>query len=149
MPFEHHRQPVAPHHVFLRRLANHLFITLTLIAFTLGLGVLGYRYIGGLPWLDALLESSMLMGGEGPIYSADLASPAAKIFASLYRDRVVPLIIPDFVYWGPILIFLYGLPLNLQVPFFLLAFSGWSLAFVFIGSHGLEPEQKPKVPEKI
>jgi hypothetical protein len=57
---------------------------------------------------------------------------------SLYRDRVLPLIIPDFVYWGPILIFLYGLPLPLQVPFFLLAFSGWSLAFVFIGSHGLE-----------
>ncbi|NBR63181.1 MAG: hypothetical protein EBS49_00345 [Verrucomicrobia bacterium] len=56
----------------------------------------------------------------------------------LYRDRVVPLLIPDFVYWGPILIFLYGLPLTLQVPFFLLAFSGWSLAFVFIGSHGLE-----------
>lgn len=56
----------------------------------------------------------------------------------LYRDRVLPLVIPDFVYWGPILVFLYGLPLALQVPFFLLAFSGWSLAFVFIGSHGLE-----------
>ena len=61
----------------------------------------------------------------------------------LYRDRVVPLLIPDFVYWGPILIFLYGLPLNLQVPFFLLAFSGWSLAFVFIGSHGLESGPRP------
>ena len=61
----------------------------------------------------------------------------------LYRDRVVPLLIPDFVYWGPILIFLYGLPLTLQVPFFLLAFSGWSLAFVFIGSHGLESKSKP------
>jgi hypothetical protein len=84
MPFEHHRQPVAPHHVFLRRLANHLFITLVLIAFTLGLGVLGYRFIGGLPWIDALLESAMLMGGEGPIYSAQLASPAAKLFASFY-----------------------------------------------------------------
>ena len=61
----------------------------------------------------------------------------------LYRDRVVPLLIPDFVYWGPILIFLYGLPLTLQVPFFLLAFSGWSLAFVFIGSHGLESKSNP------
>lgn len=57
---------------------------------------------------------------------------------TLYRDRVLPLMIPDFAYWGPILVFLYGLPLTLQVPFFLLAFSGWSLAFVFIGSHGLE-----------
>ncbi|NCY20407.1 hypothetical protein EBX31_00435 [bacterium] len=58
----------------------------------------------------------------------------------LYRDRVLPLVIPDFVYWGPILFILYGLPLSLQVPFFLLAFSGWSLAFVFIGSHGLEKQ---------
>lgn len=60
---------------------------------------------------------------------------------SLYRDRVLPLLIPDFVYWGPLLIFLYGLPLALQVPFFLLAFSGWSLAFVFIGSHGLTEKE--------
>jgi hypothetical protein len=84
MPFEHHRQPVAPRHVFLRRMASHLFITLVLIGFTLALGMTGYRYLCGLPWLDALLESSMLMGGEGPIYSADLASPTAKIFASFY-----------------------------------------------------------------
>lgn len=56
---------------------------------------------------------------------------------SLYRDRVLPLFLPDITYWGPILIFLYGLPLSLQIPFFLLAFSGWSLAFVFIGSYEL------------
>jgi len=84
MPFEHHRQPVAPHHVFLRRMASHLFITLALIGFTLILGMTGYRYLCGLPWIDALLESSMLMGGEGPIYSAGLTSPTAKIFASFY-----------------------------------------------------------------
>ena len=77
MPFEHHRQPVAPHPVFLRRMANHLGLTLAL-------GVLGYRFIGNLPWLDAILESAMLMGGEGPIYSADLTSPVGKLFASFY-----------------------------------------------------------------
>ena len=65
-------------------MANHLFITLALVACTLLLGIFGYRWIGNLSWLDALLESSMLMGGEGPIYSADLISPSAKIFASFY-----------------------------------------------------------------
>ncbi|NBS06018.1 MAG: hypothetical protein EBQ51_01265 [Verrucomicrobia bacterium] len=60
---------------------------------------------------------------------------------SLYRDRVLPLLLPDITYWGPILVFLYGLPLNLQVPFFLLAFSGWSLAFVFIGSFELSEKK--------
>jgi hypothetical protein len=62
---------------------------------------------------------------------------------SLYRDRGLPLLIPDYFYWGPLLLFLYSLPLNLQFPYFLLIFSGWSLAFVFIGSHGLEAESKP------
>ena len=60
---------------------------------------------------------------------------------SLYRDRVLPLLIPDITYWGPILIFLYGLPRPLQIPFFLLAFSGWSLAFVFIGSYELSEKK--------
>ena len=60
---------------------------------------------------------------------------------SLYRDRVLPLLLPDITYWGPILIFLYGLPLPLQIPFFLLAFSGWSLAFVFIGSYELSEKK--------
>jgi hypothetical protein len=59
----------------------------------------------------------------------------------LYRDRVLPLLFPDYMYWGPILLFLYGLPMNLQIPYFLLAFSGWSLAFVFIGSHGLPAKE--------
>ena len=62
---------------------------------------------------------------------------------SLYRDRGLPLLIPDYFYWGPLLLFLYSLPLNLQFPFFLLIFSGWSLAFVFIGSHGLESGPRP------
>lgn len=62
---------------------------------------------------------------------------------SLYRDRGLPLLIPDYFYWGPLLLFLYSLPLNLQFPYFLLIFSGWSLAFVFIGSHGLKAETIP------
>jgi hypothetical protein len=60
---------------------------------------------------------------------------------AMYRDRALPLMIPDYLYWIPIIFLLYGLPLNLQIPYFLLAFSGWSLAFVFIGSYGL-PEKK-------
>jgi len=62
---------------------------------------------------------------------------------SLYRDRGLPLLIPDYFYWGPLLLFLYSLPLNLQFPYFLLIFSGWSLAFVFIGSHGLDSKSNP------
>ena len=92
-------------------------------------------FAGFVPWIALPLSVSYFLWLE-------LGWSPVRIWRAwswnLYRDRVLPLIIPDFVYWGPILIFLYGLPLALQVPFFLLAFSGWSLAFVFIGSHGLE-----------
>ena len=92
-------------------------------------------FFGFIPWVALPMSVSYFLWLE-------LDWSPRRIFRAwswnLYRARVLPLIIPDFVYWGPILVFLYGLPLSLQVPFFLLAFSGWSLAFVFIGSHGLE-----------
>ena len=92
-------------------------------------------FFGFIPWVALPMSVSYFLWLE-------LGWSPARILRAwgwpLYRDRVVPLLIPDFFYWGPILVFLYGLPLTLQVPFFLLAFSGWSLAFVFIGSHGLD-----------
>ena len=46
------------------------------------MGVVGYRILGGLPWVDALLNASMILGGMGPVDA--LHTDAAKIFASLY-----------------------------------------------------------------
>jgi hypothetical protein len=53
-----------------------------LLGFGLGIGILGYHYLVGLSWLDALLNAAMLLGGEGPI--AETTTPAGKIFASFY-----------------------------------------------------------------
>jgi hypothetical protein len=52
------------------------------ILFSLLLGVLGYHFIAGLPWVDALLNASMILSGMGPV--AELHSGAAKVFASAY-----------------------------------------------------------------
>ena len=48
----------------------------------LGIGVFGYHYLGGLNWIDSLLNASMILGGMGPV--DPLHSDAAKIFASFY-----------------------------------------------------------------
>lgn len=97
---------------------------------------MAFDFFGFIPWVALPMSVSYFLWLE-------LDWSPRRIWRAwswtLYRDRVLPLIIPDFFYWGPILIFLYGLPLALQVPFFLLAFSGWSLAFLFIGTHGLTP----------
>ncbi|MCX6935258.1 MAG: hypothetical protein NTZ01_03555 [Verrucomicrobia bacterium] len=95
-------------------------------------------FFGFIPWVALPMSVSYFLWlelGWSPL------SILRALSWRLYRDRVLPLMIPDFVYWGPLLFFLYGLPLSLQVPFFLLAFSGWSLAFVFIGSHGLDAKK--------
>jgi hypothetical protein len=80
--FEHHRQPLVPTEVFLRRLLRHGGIALALIASSLLVGVLGYRFIGGLGWVDAIENAAMILGGMGPV--SPLTTDVAKLFAALY-----------------------------------------------------------------
>jgi len=53
-----------------------------LIGFSLSLGILGYHFIAGLKWVDALLDAAMILSGMGPV--SPLTSNAAKVFASAY-----------------------------------------------------------------
>lgn len=52
------------------------------MAVSLGGGTLGYHVIGGLDWIDALLEASMILMGMGPIHPP--TSNAGKLFAVFY-----------------------------------------------------------------
>ena len=57
-------------------------LALVIVTGALSIGVAGYHFIAGLPWIDALLNASMILTGMGPVDV--LRSNAAKIFASLY-----------------------------------------------------------------
>ena len=57
-------------------------MALIVIGIALGIGVVGYHGLGGLSWIDSLLNASMILGGMGPV--DPLKSDTAKIFASLY-----------------------------------------------------------------
>jgi hypothetical protein len=48
----------------------------------LGIGILGYHYLGQLEWLDALVNASMILGGMGPVDS--VKTTVGKIFISFY-----------------------------------------------------------------
>ena len=67
---------------FARRVLMHLAVAAGTIAVSLLAGVLGYHSLGRLPWVDSLLNASMILGGMGPVDT--LQSDAAKIFASVY-----------------------------------------------------------------
>jgi hypothetical protein len=46
------------------------------------IGVVGYHTIAGLPWIDSLLNASMILTGMGPVNPME--TDAAKLFASFY-----------------------------------------------------------------
>ena len=80
--FESRREPILPTRLFLRRLLACIALALGIVVVALGIGMAGYHFIAGLPWIDALLNASMILTGMGPVDA--LRSNAAKIFASLY-----------------------------------------------------------------
>ena len=80
--YEHRNHPLLSRAKFARRVVRHLLLAFFAIAIALGMGVLGYHCIGGLSWIDSILNASMILGGMGPV--DPLKSSAAKIFASFY-----------------------------------------------------------------
>jgi hypothetical protein len=82
LKFEHHREPLLSQRDFLRRVRNFTAAALLLIVGSLLIGVLGYRFLEGLSWVDALLNASMILGGMGPVNP--LTTDAGKLFASFY-----------------------------------------------------------------
>lgn len=82
MRFERRHDPLLPRPLFLRRMARWSMFAGLVLAGSLTLGVCGYHFIEGLPWIDALLNASMILGGMGPV--DPLKSMAGKLFASFY-----------------------------------------------------------------
>jgi len=80
--FEHRTDPLLPRHTFLVRAAGYMMLAALIIGAALGVGVVGYHSLGGLPWIDALVNASMILGGMGPV--DPITSNAGKFFASFY-----------------------------------------------------------------
>jgi hypothetical protein len=80
--FEHRRQALLPRREFIRRLGWSISAGTALIAFSLSLGMAGYHILGGLSWIDAFLNASMILSGMGPV--ATLEGGAIKLFAGCY-----------------------------------------------------------------
>lgn len=80
--FEHKSERLAPMPVFVRRVVLSIALGIGAAAVALGIGVLGYHFIAGLAWVDALLDASMILDGMGPVN--ELQTTPAKLFASGY-----------------------------------------------------------------
>lgn len=80
--FEHKSQPLLPRRQFRIRMFRYGGFTILLLGISLGIGVVGYHFLNELPWLDSLLNASMILTGMGPIDS--MKNDASKWFASFY-----------------------------------------------------------------
>ncbi len=80
--FERHFEPLISREAYLRRVARSGGVATTVVFAALFLGVSGYHWIEGLPWVDSLLNAAMILGGMGPV--GELRTTAGKLFAAAY-----------------------------------------------------------------
>lgn len=71
-----------PRAVFWVRLTRNLAIAAGIVICSLAIGTVGYHFLAGLTWVDALLNSSMILTGMGPVNPLDTVR--GKLFASAY-----------------------------------------------------------------
>ena len=94
--YENKRQSVISKQQFNQRMINHLLVVFALLAFSLAIGMIGYKVFERFSWIDGFLNSAMLLGGMGPV---NPPLPAAgKLFAGMYA-----------LYAGLVFIFAAGL----------------------------------------
>jgi len=80
--YETRAEPILPRGRFIVRLVQHSAGAIALVALSLLIGMVGYVAFERLPWLDAFLNSAMLLGGMGPVNNPVTAG--GKLFAGLY-----------------------------------------------------------------
>ncbi len=82
MIYETGHQPPLKRAQFVRRMFLHGALVIGMLVASIALGMLGYRHFEQLPWIDAFLNTSMLLGGMGPIYYPQ--TEAGKLFAGFF-----------------------------------------------------------------
>lgn len=80
--YEHRTHQMLMWPAFVRRVRQHAFLALAIVLGAVAIGSVGYHLVGGLRWIDAFLNASMILSGMGPVDRMD--SDAAKIFSACY-----------------------------------------------------------------
>jgi hypothetical protein len=64
------------------------------------------------------------------------AATRTALGPGFFRERVLPLLLPDWLFWIPMVSAIYALPSPLQFLLFVLALAAWSLIMVVIAGGG-------------
>ena len=80
--YEHRRDAMLPLQAFLQRVLKHIAAALGMIAISVILGMIGFRWTEHYGWLDAFLNTCMLLGGMGQV--SPIVTPGGKVFAGIF-----------------------------------------------------------------
>ena len=80
--YEKRHEQLLPFRAFMWRILRSALFSGAIVVIALSIGIAGYHFTEHLPWLDALLNASMILGGMGPVDG--LHTVAGKLFASFY-----------------------------------------------------------------
>jgi hypothetical protein len=80
--FEHVKSPLLDVKSYRKRQLRFMMYAFILILISLGIGMMGYRSLADLEWIDAFYNAAMILTGMGP--ATELHSNVAKIFAGCY-----------------------------------------------------------------
>ncbi|MCB0610889.1 MAG: hypothetical protein H6562_16235 [Lewinellaceae bacterium] len=80
--FERKNQKLLSRKAFFKRVIRYFLYSTFLLGVSLGVGMVGYRFLGDMGWTDAFLNASMILTGMGPV--DDMKTEGAKLFAGFY-----------------------------------------------------------------
>ncbi len=82
LKLEKRHEPIASPQVFSQRLLFNGLLALVTIVLALAIGMAGYMGFEGMGFIDAFVNSAMILSGMGPM--GELQYDSAKIFAGFY-----------------------------------------------------------------
>lgn len=80
--FEHLSAPLITRKSYFRRQTRHALMAGGMLLLAWAVGTSGYMFFEGLSLVDGMLNSSMILGGMGPV--TELHTVGGKLFASFY-----------------------------------------------------------------
>jgi len=80
--YENRFNPLLSRGKFYHRLARSIGLGLTVVVFSLLIGMLGYHVFEHLGWIDSFANAAMILSGMGPL--GELKTSGGKIFAGCY-----------------------------------------------------------------
>ena len=80
--FETLEKPLLSRRDFLYRQARFFGFSFSILAVSMGIGVVGYHTLCGLSWVDSFLNASMILTGMWPVDK--VTGSGGKLFAAFY-----------------------------------------------------------------